>query len=312
VKKMMVRKNAFVPTRCVRLIITSLLLISLVACEEKKPETISINFSLPGIDGVQPPPVVMITDEEDTLLAPIVKQEPVITKTQPSVAGQQYLNSANLVANSKPLFAPNLLDSLFVGDNFYPLGWSPDGEKFAYAVERGEEGGHERFSGVFIQDLVTDKVIWRLKKTRPQSGNTIENLWKENHQKIQGQLDKNKIKLGSAGLEINTTSLAYNGANFDYTVKAKQTYDGQIASYRVLLTSSVKGSKEISKAMLKTINRQNGDYGNKEKVAVIGYFQGADKARVATVLGLMETGWEGTRVMRYKIIGASLKYGKWR
>ena len=60
------------------------------------------------------------------------------------------------------------------------------------------------------------------------------------------------------------------------------------------------------------INLQNGDYGSKEKVAVIGYFQGADKTRVATLLGLMETGWEGTRVMRYKIIGASLKYGKWR
>ncbi|MCK5810577.1 MAG: hypothetical protein KAH00_05780 [Cocleimonas sp.] len=311
-KKMRVRANVLVPIRGVRLIITGLLLVSLVACEEKKPETTSINLSLPGIDGVQPPPVAMMGDEDHTLLAPIAKQEPATTEIQQSVAGQQYLKSAHLVANSKPLFAPNLLDSLFVGDNFYPLGWSPDGEKFAYAVARGEEGGHEMFSGVFIQDLVTDKVTWTLKKTGPQSGNTIENFWGENYQKIQAQLDKNKIKLGGAGLKINTTSLAYNGANFDYTVKSKQTNDGQIVSYRVLLTSSVKGSKEISKATLKTINRQNGAYGNKEKVAVIGYFQGADKARVATVLGLMETGWEGTRVMRYKIIGASLKYGKWR
>jgi hypothetical protein len=290
----------------------------LAACEEKKPETTSINLNLPGVDGVLPPPVVMVSGEEQAPLEPVASQEPIAPEAQQQmqqqapVVGQQYLNSANLVAKSKQLFASDLLDSMFIGDNFYPLGWSPDGEKFAYAIVRGEEGGRETFSGIFIQDLVTDKVIWKLKKTPQQSENTIENFWRKNHQLVQVQLDKNKIKLGGAGLEINTTSLAYNGAEFDYTVTAKQTADEQITSYRVLLKSSIKGSKEISKATLKTIDRQKGDYGNKEKIAVIGYFQGADKARVATVLGLMETGWEGTRVMRYKIIGASLKYGKWR
>ena len=301
-----------------KIILTGLLLISLSACEKEKPETTSINLNLPGVDGVLPPPVVMFPDKEQAPLESVVSAEPETSETQPQVqqqapvAGQHYLNSANLVAKSKQLFAPDLLDSLFIGDDFYPLGWSPDGEKFAYMIVRGEEGGHEMFSGVFIQDLVTDNIIWKLKKTPRQGENTIENFWRENQQKIQAQLDKHKIKLGGAGLKINTTSLAYNGAEFNYTVKAKQTTDGQIASYRVLLKSSTKGSKEISKATLKIIDRQNGDYGNKEKVAVIGYFQGANKARVATVLGLMETGWEGRRVMRYKIIGASLKYGKWR
>ena len=317
VKKMKDMANTIMQVKSDRIMLTGLLLVSLAACEENKPETTSINLNLPGVDGVLPPPVVMFSDEEKTPLEPVASQEPVTSETQPQVqqapvARQQYINSANLVAKSKQLFAPDLLEGMFVGDNFYPLGWSPDGEKFAYAIARGEEGGREMFSGIFIQDLVTDKVIWKLKKTPQQSDNTIENLWAENKQQVLAQLDKNKIKLGGAGLEINTTSLAYNGAEFDYTVKAKQTTDGQITSYRVLLKSSAKGSKEISKATLKTIDRQNGDYGNKEKVAVIGYFQGANKARVATVLGLMETGWEGTRVMRYKIIGASLKYGKWR
>lgn len=308
--------NTITQVKSARIMLTGLLLVSLAACEEKKPETTSINLNLPSVDGVLPPPVVMVSGEEQTSLEPVASPKPVAPETQqvqqqPPVVGQQYLNSANLVAKSKQLFAPDLLDSLFIGDNFYPLGWSPDGEKFAYAIVRGEEGGRETFSGVFIQDLVTDKVIWKLKKTPQQSENTVGNFWRENHQQVRAQLDKNKIKLGGAGLEINTTSLAYNSAKFDYTVTAKQTTDGQITSYRVLLKSSAKGSKEISKATLKTIDRQKGDYGNKEKVAVIGYFQGADKARVATVLGLMETGWEGTRVMRYKIIGASLKYGKW-
>ncbi len=306
--------NTMIQVKSGRIIATGLLLVSLTACEEEKPETTSINLNLPNVDGVLPPPIVVFSDEEQAPLESVASQQSEVQQVQQQapMVGQDYLNSANLVAKSKPLFAPDLLDSLFLGDNFYPLGWSPDGEKFAYMIVRGEEGGREMFSGVFIQDLVTDNIIWELKKTPRQSENTIENFWRGNHQKIQAQLDKNKIKLGSAGLEINTTSLAYNGAEFDYTVKAKQTTDGQIVSYRVLLKSSAKGSKEISKATLKTINRQNGDYGNKEKIAVIGYFQGADKARVATVLGLMETGWEGTRIMRYKIIGASLKYGKWR
>lgn len=328
-RKMTVVASAIMQTRSIRIITMGLLLTSLVACEGEKPETTSTNLDLPGLDGIQPPPLIM--GEEQTPLDPVLSQESITTEiqqqipvaglqrvtenqqqTEVPVAVRQHLNSANLVAKSKQLFAPNLLDSLFIGDNFYPLGWSPDGEKFAYAIEHGEKGGREAFLGVFIQDLVTDKVMWGLKKSPQQDDNTIEKFWVNNNKKVLAQLDKNNIKLGSTGLEIKTKSLAYKGADFSYTVKAKQTVDGQITSYRVLLNSNAKGRKEISKANLKTVNRQKGDYGNKEKVAVLGYFQGADKARVATVLGLMETGREGTRVMRYKIIGASLKYGKWR
>jgi hypothetical protein len=300
-------------TKSIKIMMTGLLLFGLAACEEEKPETTTINLNLPGIDGVQPS-VAVLAEKEQTPLTPVAAQEAVTNEIeeQATVSGQQYLKSANLIAKSKQLFAPNLLDNMFVGDNFYPLGWSADGEKFAYAIERGEEGAHAVFSGVFIQDLVTDKIIWELKKVPQQGENTIENFWEENHQQILTQLNKNEIKLGSPGLEINTTSLVYKGDRFSYTVKAKQATDGQIVSYRVLLNSKSRGSKEISREKFKMINLQNGEYGSKEKIAVIGYFQGADKARVATLLGLMETGWEGRRVMRYKIIGASLKYGKWR
>ncbi|MCK5895389.1 MAG: hypothetical protein KAG20_01220 [Cocleimonas sp.] len=296
--------------KSVKIFVMGLLLFALTACDKDAPQTTEINLSLPNIEG-DLPPVAIITGEGNDPLDPVIA-EPVVIKTEEqstdATQGQQYvLSPSYLRAKSKQIFAVSLQDSLFLGDKFYPLGWSSNGEKFSYAIEKAEGS-----IGFFIQDLVSDKIIWKMKKTASFDNATIDKIWQRHHKKVVLALKKHKITLGGAGLDVNLSALSYSGATFSYTVKATTQNDGQIKAYRVLLNSTAKGSKEISKGHFQVINLSKGDYGSKEKIAVVGYFQGGDKGRVATLLGLMETGKEGVRIMRYQIIGASLKYGKWR
>jgi hypothetical protein len=304
VKNVKTTANNSFNTKQIKIAIVGLLLFSLIACEKNKPETTEINLNLPNINGIQPSTEV-ISNESNAL-------EASTTATITDQVGRQpYPMALNFIAKNKQQFAPDLLSSLFISDKFYPLGWSADGKKLAYGIEQSKEESRSSFVSVFIQDLVSDKIIWTLNKSSPQRENYFEHFWKNNHQHILTAFNKYNIALASNGLTLNTTSLTYGADTFSYTVKAKQAPDGQIQSYRVLLNSKTKGSKEISKGQFKRTDLQNGDYASKEKIAVIGYFQGADKARVATLLGLMEKGEGGMKIMHYNIIGASLKYGKW-
>jgi hypothetical protein len=292
----------------VKIFFIGLLLFALTGCGKNEPETTAINLNLPNSAG-DLPPIAIIADDENDPLDPVVAEPVVIDigEEQAAAQGQQYLlNPSSLRVRSKQIFAPSVLDSLFMEDKFYPLGWSANGEKFSYVIEKTEGS-----IGFFIQDLVSDKIIWKMKRTAPFEQAGIENIWQKHYKKVLVALKKHKVVLGSEGLDVNLTSLSYKGVSFSYTVKATTEADGQIKAYRVLLNSSTKGSKEISKGRFRRVNLSKGDYGSKEKIAVIGYFQGADKGRIATLLGLVETGKEGARIMRYKIIGASLKYGKW-
>lgn len=297
--------NNYLRANPIKTAIVGLLLFSVMACEKNQPETTEINLNLPNIDGIQPA-TESINGKNNALetSADATKRTDQIRQPQPI--------ALDIFAKSKQQFAPALLDSLFMSDEFYPLGWSTDGKKLAYGIKHSKEDTSSTVVSVFIQDLVSDKIIWKLKKSSSQKDPSFAHFWRNNHQPILTAFARYKITLGSNGLTLNTTGLTYGANTFSYTVKAKQASDGHIQSYRVLLNSNGKGSKEISKAHFKRVDLQQGKYGSKEKIAVIGYFQGADKARVATLLGLMERGKEGMKVMRYNIIGASLKYGKWR
>jgi hypothetical protein len=291
-------------TKHIKIVLLGLLLFNLISCEKNKPEITQINLDLPNIDGVQPSKGTLMSDG-------YIPLEPIKTVASVDAITQQAPQVLDLIIKNKQQFAPNLLDSLFLSDHFYPLGWSKDGKKLAYGIQGDQNGTDTVFAGVFIQDLVSDKVIWKLNKSSLQREGYFKRVWNENYQQIRSTFTKHKIILGSDGLVLNTTSLSYGGDTFSYTVKAKQASDGQIQSYRVLLNSNAKGSKEISKTTFKRVDLKNTAKRSKEKIAVIGYFQGKDKARVATLLGVMEVAEEGKRIMRYKIIGASLKYGKW-
>ena len=299
----------------IKLFLTGLLLISLVACEKEEPETINSEldlhastlegsqFSSEEIRGSNDPLNSNVVEEN--IKKKTIKADDKLREDTP----QSLSHPLALKEKNSKVFAQDELSTTFMEDEFYLLGWSADGEKIAYAIQRETDAAALFSAGIYIQDLVTDKIIWGMKKeTELEELNNIKDYWIENQQKIREGMRHHQIILGDYSM-LKNTPITYNGDQFDYTVKTIRAKGStELKAYRVLLNSKLKGSKEIAKTVLQVKGDQ---IGGKEKVAVLGYFQGADKARVATLLALLESGWEGSRIVRYKIIGASLKYGKW-
>ena len=79
---------------------------------------------------------------------------------------------------------------------FYPLGWSTDG-KFAYAIEPPDEAVGSYFLNVYIQDLVTDKLLWKQNyQSEPESTvgpQSFAAYWAENEKTIKAQFAKYSI-----------------------------------------------------------------------------------------------------------------------
>jgi len=78
----------------------------------------------------------------------------------------------------------------------------------------------------------------------------------------------------------------------------------------VLLKSSKKGIKKVANEYFK--KRASDEVGSKTQVHIMGYLRGNNPNRIALLAGILEQGWEGTKTVHYKVIGASLTAGKWR
>ena len=301
-KKTHTVSSSFMVARSVKIMTTGLLLIALGGCEEEVPETTAIDLNLPTL-GSKPLTGIILKDQKNSFDTAIIETATDQIEEKSPLIDQPYLTPIDIALKAKQYIAPQLLDSLFKGDQFYPLGWSSNGKKFAYGIVREGSVNKE----VYIQDLVTDKVVWKITTSTEFSNDTIGNTSIVNEQKITAGLKRYKI-IQKDHIAIKNAPISYRGDVFNYTVKSATANNGQLTAYQVLLNSKTKGGKEISNVTLKEPLEP---YGNKEKVAVLGYFQGGNKARVATLLGLLETAPKGVRVMRYKIVGASLRYGKW-
>lgn len=194
---------------------------------------------------------------------------------------------------------------------FYPLGWSTDG-KFAYAIEPPDEAVGSYFLNVYIQDLVTDKIIWQDKyQSEPESTTGIQNFadyWQANQSKMDAQFKKYGIK------KIDDTVLFAGSINtdddrLDYVVQKKlkgQPDLGNIAlvtEYQVMVTSDKLGRKTVHKEQYKTPIRIL-------DVDVIGYLRGDDKKRVALLIAGVRRGWEGPpHTTWFKVVGTNLRSG---
>ncbi len=295
----------------IKLFLTGLLFISLVACEKQEPETISSELNL-HVSAIGNDQFLSEETEEsnDQIDSNVIEEKTIKANDQLIEDVPQYLSTPiALKTKNRNVFAQDGLTTPFMEDEFYLLGWSADGEKIAYAIQRETDAAALFSAGIYIQDLVTDKIVWGMKKeTELEELNNIKDYWVKNKQAISQGMSQHHIILGDHSV-LKNTPIIYNNDQFDYSVKTtKANIGNELKAYRVLLNSKLKGSKEIAKVTLQVKGDQ---LGGKEKVAVLGYFQGADEARVATLVALLESGWEGSRIVRYKIIGASLKYGKW-
>ena len=194
---------------------------------------------------------------------------------------------------------------------FYPLGWSKDG-KFAYAIEPPDEAVGSYFLNVYVQDLVTDKVLWQDKYQSPAESDagfrSFAAYWMAKESDIKARLNKYGIELMQEGV-LFAGPINYKDDQIKYQVQKKlkaQPNFGNVAmvsEYQIEVASTTRGKKSVHKetykAPLSVLD-----------VDVIGYLRGDDPERVAILVGGVKRGWEGPpHVTWFKVIGTNLRRG---
>ena len=204
-------------------------------------------------------------------------------------------------------YSSNIEGVPFLYNNFYPLGYSSDG-KFAYIKEYDTDPADMVLIRTFIQDLVTDKIVWkdeyRVEENITNMG--VKSFWKE-----RGGIIENKLKKYA----INTTKNMKFEKNYHsykdniYFVEShdkRRFYKDWGMSF---LESSVisLGAKSLG---MKTIDSRV--YKGEHLIArqAIGFIPLGESDRVAVVVANVRRGWEGPpHNLSYDIVGASLRVG---
>ena len=275
--------------------------------------TAKVPLKIPGV-GDESDVAELTTDEAGVVKGTIEREVPVDPDTGDSVPTIETPNPlllSGVVHNrfSNLLQGPagaRILDAVF-----YPLGWSADG-KFAYAIEPPDEAAGIYFLNVYIQDLVTDKILWQ-DKFQSEAETTTGILsfaayWQANQSAMEARFKKH-------GINQTNDSVLFAGAinnkedRIDYLAKKKLKGVpdlGNIAvvtEYQVLVTSEKLGSKTVHKEQPKQIARIL-------DVDVLGYLRGEDQERVALLIAGVSRGWEGPpHVTWFKVVGTNLKRG---
>ena len=305
-----------------------LCLVLLAGCSEDEPpktattpltlnidNTSQVALKIPGVDDEIPEVAELSTDENGIVTGAIERSDvPVEQDTGtsvPTIDIPRPLLLSDVVHNrfSNLLQGPagvEILDAVF-----YPLGWSPDG-KLAYAIEPPDEAVGSYFLNVYIQDLVTDKILWQDKyQSKPETTTDVESFaayWQVNQSKMEAQLKKYSIKqVGDSVLFAG--SISNKDDRLDYVVKKKlkgQPDLGNLAvvtEYQVMVTSDKLGSKTVHKEKVNNNTRML-------DVDVIGYLRGDDEERVALLIAGVRRGWEGPpHTTWFKVVGTNLKRG---
>ncbi|MFZ1700106.1 MAG: hypothetical protein WBO10_09620 [Pyrinomonadaceae bacterium] len=212
-------------------------------------------------------------------------------------------------------FVPRQQFSRLETSGFFPIGWSRDG-KFAYYEEPVDEACGCYFANLVIQDLRTDKVIWKFDynqdgqtdangKMPPED--TIAKLWRKNVKLFSQKLRENGIiatNFAFLGKTFNSRARSYTAKAV--TVMGKDDYDMErVMQLTVSLTSPKLGRKVLSTSEFK-----NETYGGPLDVGVVGVFKSPYENRVAVVTVHVQRGWEGPpHTTDINIVGADLVNG---
>ncbi|RVU83658.1 hypothetical protein EOL70_15130 [Leucothrix sargassi] len=308
----------------------SVALLLLVACSDEPEDTTAsapvieeadrlapVALKIPGVDGDAPvaPPSLPVPEElpdtNDTIersIPPVAEEEgevvPTIDAPLPlllsDVVGRRF---ANLASENNGLPMLNAV--------FYPLGWSVDG-KFAYAVEPPAEASDSYFLNIYIQDLVTDKILWKQEyRSDPASADAIGSFaayWAAADKVITSQFEKYAIsEVEQANLMAGPIGFENDQLTYEVNKTRKPQADfgnaNMVTNYDVRVRSAVRGSKQVHKeTFAKPINVLDLD--------VIGYMQGSDPERIALLVSGVRRGWEGPpNVTWFKVIGTNLRRG---
>ena len=287
----------------------SLFILAITACSDKEevsltltdPTTPAITEATTGDQKV----IEAIKNDDDTLALTIPEQSP------PPVTPDYPFKSLALESQLEKKFGRNVTgSSSFMPEGFYPLGWSEDGDKFAYASQQVINGASDPSTfNVFVQDLITDKIIWRTPPEKSSKHSKNTNRWELYKSTVLSELKKHNISLNS-DLSLQSPPISLKKDTLSYKVKVLRSKKySSLKGYKILLKSSKKGIKKVANVTFK--NKFFDEVGSKSQVHILGYLQGANPKRIGLLVGVLELRSKGVQSVRYKIVGASLTAGKW-
>lgn len=164
-------------------------------------------------------------------------------------------------------------DHLFL-DDFYPIGWSPDG-KFAFITGHqrcDNDGNYFRFS---IQDMVSDKTLVSEEYYGTES--TIQPVWSKLKTKITQKLIANKIMQTS--VQLNALPYFQMGNSYDFHLYSRESTESDIPS---IGASTI--HLKINGDLKKKIYGKNYGYAGPVQSKVIGCIRSPFENRVIAVL----------------------------
>lgn len=200
---------------------------------------------------------------------------------------------------------------------FYPIGWSRDG-KFAYYTEPVDEACGCYFAELVIQDLRTDKEVWKFKNDPESRTNAkgemlqddMRRLWRRNQKMFSGKLREHQI-IPHTRFTLLGKSFVIGGKTYITKITAPKSKDDEyemdrVKSINVELTSMSLGRKTLHSSEYK------GDqiYAAPLEVMIAGAFKSPYENRVAIVMLKVQRGWEGPpHTVDIQIVGADLVRG---
>lgn len=193
-----------------------------------------------------------------------------------------------------------------IKEEFYPIGWSKNGA-FAFFVEPADEACGCYFADLVIQDLRTDKILWRREYRGEEGGaETLEQYWAKNKKEFSRKLAEYGIRAQKQFVVQNPT------VNFQTDVLTPELSDNttgedfEVAGDVVLqLISKQKGKKTVYK---KTYDPKN--YEGFLGAEIAGILMSPFEPRAAIVIVETRRGYEGPpHTTQIRIVGTSLTDG---
>jgi hypothetical protein len=205
----------------------------------------------------------------------------------------------------------------FYTENFYPIGWSKNGN-FAYYTEPVDEACGCYFAKLFILDLKTDKVLWAFEHQgdsideEKQAGKpySFSTMWRANQKLFSSKLREYGIEpQGPTSLLSFPATYGGDRLTADFKTKNKEGLGEDARIYGVVghLTLQLNSQRNGKKTVL--------DYAYTEEgiplyVGMVGYVKSPFEPRIAVILMEIYRGYEGPpNTGTVKIVGADLATG---
>lgn len=198
------------------------------------------------------------------------------------------------------------LPNLLLPTTFYAVGFSQDG-KFAYFTEPADEACGCYFFDFFIQDLVTDRILWQyhFNSDRSELKDPPENpteMWTQKGEEFQAKMARYGIKWTYPKLQ--PLSPAFPEIQFQNKTKDMTAEFGTVFTTASTLTAhhAGQGQKRIS-----SLSFPN-DYVH--TIEVGGFFKNPFEERAALLILKTNRGWEGLpKTLQFEVIGVHLEKG---